>query len=128
MSLAMPCKRDTICPISGPLIHMTEAPCFRQPMIDENCITDVKRELENSGNFRIWQQYKNSLMYVQIRGKKKRKKGKKETKWSVLYEKFEVRLVADGMGVYIDGAHLLPTRYEQALFKTEATGSVGPTL
>jgi hypothetical protein len=41
-----------------------------------------------------------------------------KTKWAVLHEKCEMRLVADGTCVHIDDTSLIPVRYEQALFQT----------
>jgi hypothetical protein len=43
---------------------------------------------------------------------------KKVKKWAILYEKCEMRSVADGTGVHIGDTSLPLVRYKQALFRT----------
>jgi hypothetical protein len=109
-SIALSCKHGTICPISGPIMPMTESPCFYHPMIEDNFIKAAKRELEGLQALATVQE----LTVVCS----KQREEKKKTKWAVLYDKCEVRLVADGIRVQIDNACLFPTRYEHALFRT----------
>jgi hypothetical protein len=79
---SLACKRGTICPISGPIMPMAEAPCFHHPMIDETCITAVKRELEGLQALATVQEL------TDVRSKQR--KEKKKTNWAVLYAKREV--------------------------------------
>jgi hypothetical protein len=61
---------------------MTEAPCFHHTMIDENCITAAKRELEGLQALETIQELTDVCS--------NQRKEKKKTKWAVLYDKCEV--------------------------------------
>jgi hypothetical protein len=109
-SLAFPRKRGSILHLSGPVKPLHVPPRFHHPMIDNRSIAAANVEFESL-------QAVTSVQLLTIASSHQRKE-KKKTKWAVLYEKCEMRLVADGTGVYIDDTSLLPVRYKQALCRT----------
>jgi hypothetical protein len=70
-------------PMYVPIMPMTEAPRFNHPMIDENCITAAKRELEGLQQALVTVQELTDVC-------SKQRKEKKKTNWTVLYDKCEV--------------------------------------
>jgi hypothetical protein len=104
------CRRVSIVPLYGHVKPLYVPACFHHPMIDDIVVAAVKIELESLQDLASVQ----SLTATSARQRKENKK----IKWGVLYDKCEMRLVANSTGVHIDGTSLLPVRYEQALSQT----------